>query len=132
MDGSEFNTDENGLAIEGYDPVAYFTLGEATPGKTGITSTYIGVTFQFALESHKILFDRNPEQYLPAYGGWCAWAAAKGNLADIDPEAFVVHDERLFLNFNNRLNRRFSNDLENLIRMADDNWPGLSEEAAGR
>jgi YHS domain-containing protein len=132
MDGTEFNTNEDGLALEGYDPVAYFTLGEATEGTPEIEAQYNGVKFRFADESHRRLFEADPEKYLPAYGAYCAWAASRGNLADIDPTAFVVHDDRLFLNYNNRLNRRFIGDLDENVEKADQNWPGLSEEAAGK
>ena len=130
MDGREFNADENGLAIEGYDPVAYFTLGEATLGSPGIAAVHNGITFHFVSEEHRQLFAEDPEAYLPAYGAWCAWAASRDSLATIDPLAFVVHDGRLFLNYNARLNRRFAGKLAENIRKADDNWPDLSQEAA--
>jgi YHS domain-containing protein len=130
MDGSELNTDETGLAIDGYDPVAYFTLGEATPGSPRITAKHNGVTYHFVSDDHRQLFLEDPQRYLPEYGAWCAWAASRDSLATIDPRQFVVHDGRLFLNYNARLNRRFVANLEENIRRADENWPGLSAEAA--
>jgi YHS domain-containing protein len=131
-DGSDFNLDDNGIAIGGYDPVAYFALGEAVPGNEDISAEHNGATFLFSTEENRQVFLENPEQYVPAYGGWCAWAASNGYLATVDPEQFVIQDNRLFLNYNGRVNRRFARDLDERIRQADDNWPDLSEEAAGR
>ena len=132
MDGTEFNVDESGLAIEGYDPVAYFTLGEATPGSPEFSTEHNGVTFYFASAAHRTMFMETPDRFIPAYGAWCAWAASRDSLAAIDPRQFVIHDDRLFLNYNARLNRRFAGKLENNIQRADDNWPDLSEEASAR
>ena len=130
MDGTEFNADESGLAIEGYDPVAYFTLGEATPGSPALNAEYNGVTFHFASAEHRDMFLDTPERFIPAYGAWCAWAASRDSLATIDPRQFVIYEDRLFLNYNARLNRRFAGRLEENIRKADEYWPELSVEAS--
>lgn len=132
MDGTDFNVDDGGLAIGGYDPVAYFTLGEPTPGTTEFTAEYNGVTFQFASIEHRDLFLADPERYVPAYGAWCAWAASRNSLATVDPEQFVIYDGRLFLNYNARLNRKFARDLAVNVDKADSFWPELSEKAAAR
>lgn len=85
------------LAISGYDPVAYITKNEAAAGKPEVTSTYQGVTYQFASDENRALFAKSPEKYLPTYGGWCATAMAKGEKVEIDPTNFKVTDGRTFL-----------------------------------
>ena len=120
----------NGVAIKGYDPVAYFTLGEATPGNEAIALEHAGIVYHFSTEEHRDLFEANPERYIPAYGGWCAWAAARNDLADIDPEAFVIHEDVLYLNFSSFINGRFRLRLGRNIQDADANWPDLAERAA--
>jgi len=90
------------------------------------------VTFYFASAEHRTIFMEKPDRFIPAYGAWCAWAASRDSLAAIDPRQFVIHDDRLFLNYNARLNRRFAGKLEDNIQKADDNWPELSEEARAR
>lgn len=127
-----FNVDSSGVAIQGYDPVAYFTQGSAVAGDPSIRAEYEGVLFYFSSNEHRELFNRNPEQYLPQYGGWCAWAASRNSIADIDPEQFVIHDGRLFLNFSGFVNLRFRTRLDHNIELADRNWPELSRDAAAR
>lgn len=127
-----FNVDADGVAIKGYDPVAYFTLNRAERGLPQIWSEYEGVRFHFADPDHKALFDAEPERYVPAYGGWCAWAASRNSLADIDPAAFTIHDGRLFLNYSFLLNTRFRVGLERNIELADGYWPTLAEQASAR
>lgn len=120
------NTDANNLAIEGYDPVGYFTEGAPTPGDSGITYEHNGARYRFASTANRDAFAEDPEAYLPAYGGYCAWAVSQGYTADIDPDAWVIHDDRLYLNFNQRIGRRFRGDIDANIERADANWPGLS------
>jgi YHS domain-containing protein len=127
-----FNTDDSGLAIQGYDPVAYFTRNAAVQGDPAIQAEYEGVLFSFATEEHREQFLEDPQAYLPQYGGWCAWAAARGSLAEIDPTQFVIHNGRLFLNYSGFVNLRFRARLEHNIEQADVNWPTLVPEAAGR
>ncbi len=120
------NTDANNVAIHGYDPVAYFTREAAVPGDPEITHTQDGAVYRFANEANRDAFAADPESYLPAYGGYCAWAVSQGYTADVDPETWIVHEGRLYLNFNRRIGRRFQSDLVGNIQRADANWPGLS------
>ena len=121
-----FNVDADGVAIHGYDPVAYFVVGKAVAGVQEFSAQYGGATFYFASEDNRELFNSDPEKYAPAYGGWCAWAASRNSIAEIDPKAFVVHDDRLFLNFSGFLNWRFRLNLKSNIEEADTNWPDLA------
>lgn len=132
QDAAESSNLLNGVAIKGYDPVAYFTVGQAVEGDPAITLDHEGVTYQFSSTEHRELFRGNPAQYVPAYGGWCAWAASRNSLADIDPAAFVIHGDRLYLNFSGWLNTRFKLRLDQNIEQADQFWPELAEEAASR
>jgi YHS domain-containing protein len=127
-----FNTDGAGVAIYGYDPVAYFTMNAAVPGNPEIRADYEGILFYFASQEHRELFEADPQAFLPQYGGWCAWAASRNSLADIDPEQFVVQDGRLFLNYSGFINLRFRSRLDYNIEQADENWPELSRQAADR
>ena len=119
----QINVNRRGVAIGGYDPVAYFTVGRAVEGDPAITVEHEGATYQFSSAEHRDLFVAGPDEYLPEYGGWCAYAMASGSFARINPEAWVIHDGRLFLNFSQRINRRFVGDVEGFIERADTEWP---------
>ena len=95
-------TSDTKLAIEGFDPVAYFPEGggAATKGDAKFTHEYGGVKYQFANEKNKAAFIANPSKYEPAYGGWCAWAMKDGEQVEIDAKSFIVRDGRLFLFYN--------------------------------
>src|SRR5919206_668298 len=98
---------KDGLGVGGYDPVAYFADGKALPGSAQFTHQYHGITYRFASAAHRDAFTADPEKYLPQYGGYCAYAMAKGALAKTDPEAFTVIDGKLYLNFNDGVRQRW-------------------------
>ncbi|TVR89317.1 MAG: YHS domain protein [Spirochaetaceae bacterium] len=118
---------KKGVAIRGYDPVAYFTMHQAVEGDPRYSHHWNGAVWHFASSEHRDLFVAEPEHYAPQYGGYCAWAMSKGSLAGINPKAWHIEDNRLFLNYNARLNRRFLKDLPTRIREADQNWPLVRE-----
>ncbi|HRI80462.1 MAG TPA: YHS domain-containing (seleno)protein [Cyclobacteriaceae bacterium] len=116
---------KKGVAIEGYDPVSYFT-NKPLEGKPEITWTYRGVSYRFASAANCNTFKTNPDKYEPAYGGWCAYAmGASGEKVKIDPETFKIKDGKLYLfyNFwgNNTLTEWNSNE-NNLQSKAGQNW----------
>lgn len=115
-----------GAMIKGYDPVAYFTEGKPVKGSAEYAHEYDGHTFWFASEEHRRLFVADPEKYAPQYGGYCAWAVAQGELADIDPNAWAIHDGRLYLNYNANIQSRWEADIPGHIVRADANWPQLN------
>jgi len=90
------NTDDSGIAISGYDPVAYFS-GEAREGNASITAAHEGATYRFATEANREAFSREPGKYAPQYGGFCATAMSEGKIFEVDPTNFKVSDGRLFL-----------------------------------
>ena len=121
------NTDEDGLAIKGYDPVAYFTLGEPTPGKADFELVWQGSRWRFASAEHRERFQADPDRYAPRYGGFCAGGMALGRIWDIDPEAWVIVDDRLYLNWAKSGRDEFAADPEPFIARADANWEKLGK-----
>lgn len=115
----------NGIAINGYDPVGYFTAGKAVPGLADFTTDWDGATLQFASSANKALFDADPEKYAPKYGGYCAYAVSKGYTASTDPEAWSIHEDRLYLNFSKSVRALWAARKRHHIRNADANWPGV-------
>lgn len=122
------NADASGLALQGYDPVAYFTEGAPRTGDPSISAVHDGATYRFASTANREAFRADPEAYLPAYGGYCAWAVGQGYTAAVDPEAWTVHENRLYLNFSPGVRRRFDRSIDESIAAADANWPGLAAE----
>lgn len=122
---AEFNLEKK-VAIQGYDPVAYFTQKKAVKGKSTIVATYEGVTYNFSSQANKDLFLKNPTSYEPQYGGWCAYAmGANGEKVEIDPETFKIVDGKLNLYYNaffNNTLKSWNKDEVNLKKKADANW----------
>lgn len=116
---------ENGIAIQGYDPVAYFN-NKALKGDKKYSANYMGVYYYFSSESNKNYFLKNPSKYEPQYGGWCAFAMGDyGKKVEIDPETFKIIDGRLYLFYNAYFNntlKSWNKDEKNLNARADKNW----------
>ncbi len=123
--GVELNASSTGLALQGYDPVAYFTEGEATPGDWRITASYQDATYRFSSEEHKAAFEADPEAFLPEYGGYCAFGAAMGFKFDGDPEQWRIVDGELYLNISADIQERWLQDVPGYIEQADSNWPTI-------
>ncbi len=115
----------DGAAISGTDPVAYFTEGGPVAGDPAITADWQGATWRFASGANRDRFLSDPPRWSPAYGGWCAWAVSRGYTAKTEPEAWNIHEGRLFLNFDLALRRRFLRNLDANIARADANWPAV-------
>jgi YHS domain-containing protein len=122
----EFNLDKSGLAIEGHDPVAYFTAQKAVEGSKDISLSYEGVTYRFSTPQNRELFKANPSKYQPQYGGWCAYAmGATGEKVEIDPGTFKITDGKLYLFYNkffNNTRKSWNKDEAGLKAKADVNW----------
>ena len=116
---------EDGIAIRGTDPVAYFTDGRAVPGDAAIHADWMGARWQFASAEHRALFVADPAAYAPQFGGYCSWAVAEGYTAAIDPEAWKIVDGKLYLNYSVRVQKKWARDIAGNIARADANWPGL-------
>ena len=117
-----------GVAIDGYDPVAYFTDGKPVEGTSDITADWQDATWRFASTDHRALFVANPEKYAPAYGGYCAWAMAEGYTAKGDPEFWSLVNGKLYLNFNRDVQQTWEEDIPSHIERADANYPAILED----
>ena len=113
----------NGIAIHGYDPVAYFTEGRPVEGKKDHALKWGGAIWYFASAAHMADFEGNPRRYAPQYGGYCALALSKGQIATTVPEAWTVANGRLYLNFSTGVRSLWASDIEGNVAAADGNWP---------
>ena len=112
-----------GVAINGYDPVAYFTRGEPVEGSPDHTFRWRGTTWRFASTANRDTFAAAPERYAPQYGGFCAFAMAQGQRIKTDPAAFSIVDDKLYLNYDRQIRKRWEADRDDLIEAADERWP---------
>lgn len=119
------NLDKDGVAIEGYDPVAYFTDKKPVKGSPAIRSVHNGAVYHFATAEHKATFDAAPAKFEPQFGGWCAYAASIDTLSPIDPKYWEVVDNRLLLQHNQKAWDLWHKDSTGNLVKADKNWPGL-------
>jgi hypothetical protein len=122
---------EDSIAIQGADPVAYFTQGAYVPGSAEYEYEWGNAIWRFASAEHRDLFAANPEEYAPQYGGFCAWAISQGYTAPIDPEAWSIVDDKLYLNYDRGVQARWERDIPGHIASADANWGGLLAELLG-
>ena len=131
----EFNINENGIVLGGYDVVSYFTQYEALKGSAKFEATYQNVKFWFANDENKEKFLENPENFLPQYGGYCAFAVGKKNAkVPSNPQTFKLYEGKLYLFFNDdyegkRMNTiiPWNNHEKEMKKMADNNWEKLKE-----
>lgn len=123
-----YNT-EAGLALQGYDVVAYFSMGKAVKGKAEIHHRVGGRLYYFSSQLHRDQFIANPAQYEPQYGGWCAYAMGEtGEKVGINPETFKIAEGKLYLFYNAYFNntlKKWNKDEKNLKRKADLHWQAL-------
>ncbi|MBX3356938.1 MAG: hypothetical protein KF745_00770 [Phycisphaeraceae bacterium] len=119
------NIDDQGVALEGYDPVSYFTRAKPVKGDPAITSTYLGATYRFTSGADKATFDADPAKYAPQFGGYCGYAASINTISPVDPMLYQVLDGRLVLQHNQKAWRLWNQDVPGNLAKADQNWPGL-------
>lgn len=122
---AQYNLEKN-VAIQGYDPIAYFKLKKAVKGKNSLAASYEGVTYYFSTKENKDSFVKNPTSFEPQYGGWCAFAMGdSGEKVEINPETFKIIDGKLYLYYNaffNNTLKSWNKDEVNLKKKADLNW----------
>ena len=112
-----------GVAVKGYDVVAYFTDGKPVKGSPEFTHWWQGATWQFASAEHRAAFARDPAKYAPQYGGYCAYAVSQGDIVDVDPRQWKIVDGRLYLNANVLAQTLWVRDPAGHIKKGDANWP---------
>lgn len=118
---------EDGVALGGTDPVAYFTEGKPVQGSPAHSYDHDGATWHFASAETRDAFAADPERYAPKYGGYCAWAVSQGYTAKTDPDAWRIVDGKLYLNYNKAVQQRWEGDIPGNIAKGDANWPGLDK-----
>lgn len=118
---SEYNQ-EKGIALQGFDPVAYFESSKPVEGTKEFSVTRNGVIYLFSSEKNKNLFVSNPSQYEPQYGGYCAYGMSNGYKAPIEPEAFTIVDGKLYLNYNLKVKEMWLKEQSARIEKANKNW----------
>jgi hypothetical protein len=126
---AELNVTPTGLALRGYDPVAYFKAGKPTPGLFDVTAVHKGATYRFASEESKAEFLRDPDRYLPQYGGYCAFGTAMGKKVDGDPEVWRIVDGRLYLNLAPKVATLWQKDVPGNIERANGNWERIKDKS---
>lgn len=114
-----------GKAIKGYDPVAYFSEAKPVKGSSDHSYDWNGATWYFSSNANLNMFIQDPQKFAPQYGGYCAWAVSEGYTASIDPEAWYIHDDKLYLNYSQSVQRTWQKDVSGNINKADTNWPKL-------
>ncbi len=122
---SPVNVTPDGVAIKGYDPLAYFTDKRPEQGSEKFEYLWNGAKWRFASAARRDLFSHDPEKYAPRYGGYCAYAVSQGKIADIDPDAWTVFEGKLYLNLNKDVQKLWEKDMQGYIRKADENWPRM-------
>ena len=120
-----------GVAIEGTDPVAYFTEGRPIEGSSDFEHEWMGATWRFVSAENRDQFAADPEKYAPQYGGYCAWAVSQGYTAEIDPAAWTIVDGKLYLNYSKDVQTQWSADIPGNITKGDGNWPKIRADLAG-
>lgn len=124
-----WNLDANNIALRGYDSVAYFSLSSPTDnavkGSKDFSYKWQGATWHFSSNKNLEAFKSNPEKYAPKYGGYCAYAAARNYLYQIDPNAWTVKNGSLYLNANKSTRKSWLKNIDSEILKAEKNWPSL-------
>ena len=120
--------DDKGRALDGYDPVAYFTEHKSVKGSEEYTATHDGGKYWFWSEKNRDAFKAEPGKYAPQYGGYCAYAASLGKKADGDPTQWAVINGKLYINYNGAIQKKWQADQAEYIKKADAKWDGLRNQ----
>ena len=117
----------SGVALQGYDAVAYFSDSKPKKGNGDHVIFYKGLNYLFDSDAHKKAFETSPERYLPQFGGWCAFGVSVGKKFVSDPTAWKIVDGKLYLNLNKKVNEIWLKDLTGNIDKANKNWPQIKD-----
>jgi YHS domain-containing protein len=119
------NLDKNGIAIQGYDPVAFFKQNRPVKGNPQFESKYNGARYLFVSAEDKSTFDANPAKYEPQFGGFCAYGVSQGHTAPVKIEAFQIVNDRLIMQYDLSVKKEFNKDQQGNLQKADKNWPAI-------
>ena len=120
-------TDSDDVAIRGYDTVSYFTESQPVKGTDEFERVWQDAKWRFSSAENRDQFASDPERYAPRYGGFCAGGLALGVLREVDPEAWVIIDDKLYLNYSKKDLPEFIEDAPNEIAKADANWERIGK-----
>lgn len=123
--GRLLNLDTNGVILDGYDPVAFFTDNKPVKGSADFQTKHDGAIYYFASTDHKALFDADPKKYEPQFGAFCAYAVSLGHTAPIDVNTFSIVDGRLVLQHNQKAVNGWKKDVPGNLALADNYWPAV-------
>lgn len=126
------NTDPDGVTLQGYDAVAYFTEMKAVKGDPKFSARYNGATYWFTSETNATMFKDHPEMFAPQYGSFCGYAMSLNKLRPVNPEIFQIIDGRLILQHTEDAFKQFNKDLAGNVSKADNNWPSQVKRHAGK
>lgn len=121
-----------GVALAGYDVVAYFEDGRAVKGSPEFAHAWQGVTWRFATAARRAKFAAAPETFAPQFGGFCAYGVSRGYAVDIDPEAWAIEGGKLYLNYSKSVQRTWNQDRAGYITKAEGQWPAVAARQASR
>ena len=122
------NLNDAGVAIQGYDPVAFFTDNKPVKGSEKFLLKHDGAVYLFASKEHRDLFKENPAKYEPVFGGYCAYGVSRNKLVEIDVDAFQIVDGKLLLQYSKGVRDDFNKDTQGNLAKASANWPALVEK----
>lgn len=121
----EIFTDFQGRALKGYDTVAYHLLRKPVRGEEAFYAKWKDATWLFSTPANRARFLEDPDRWAPQYGGYCAWAIAKGMTRPINPKIFRIFDDKLYLNLNMKVHREWLAKRHSFIADADERWPDV-------
>ena len=125
---SSINKSSDGVALEGYDAVAYFTQGKPVLGTKDFQHEWQGAKWLFSSAANRDLFAADPGKYAPQYGGYCAFGVSEGHKAKVDPVVWKIVDGKLYLNYDAGVGSEWRKDIPGRIAKADKNWPKVMKE----
>ena len=128
----DLNLHARGVALQGYDPVAYFTDGKPVKGSAKFSHKRGDATYYFASAAHRDRFAQAPEKYAPQFGGYCAMGTAMGKKLDVDPQAWRIVDGKLYLNLNKDVQKKWLSDVPGHLRQAGEKWAEIRDVPAAQ
>ncbi len=116
------------MAIKGYDVVAFFTEAKAKKGSENFTYRWKDTNWLFESQDNLDMFKKDPEKYAPQYGGYCAYGTADGHKAPSETDTWTVKDNKLYFNYNKKVQQLWSKDIPGYIEKADKNWIEIKDK----
>jgi YHS domain-containing protein len=128
---AEGGTEVATVGVGGYDTVSYFKGSGPVRGNGRYTAEYQGVTYLFSNEANKNAFEKEPQKYLPAFGGYCAYGVAIEKKFWGDPQVWEIVDGTLYLNLDKSIQQKWDEDKPGYIKKADGNWDAIKGKSPG-